>query len=311
MRIFGVGLLLAASAVAAGESEQVNLGRWLFFDPRLSSDGRISCASCHRPEAGFSDVTATSAGVKGRHGRRKSMTLIDLAENGPYFWDGRAATLEEQAIGPLLSADEMGSTEAQVLATVRGIKGYRVAFERAFGDAKVDLKRIAQALAAYQSTITAPPTTFNQSRLGSGRPYPPEAQEGFELFVHRGCGSCHNPARGFSDGKFHNLGVGYRNGTFADAGRFEVTKDSRDLGAFKTPALEQVGTHPPFMHDGSLATLSDVIDFYDRGGVENPSRSPRIRKLGLTAREKRLMRVFLETLSSSQPPQQAALDLPR
>jgi cytochrome c peroxidase len=279
-------------------AEKVRLGRWLFFDQRLSADGRISCGSCHRPEAAFTDPRAISIGVHGRKGRRRSQPLLDLVGAAPYFWDGRAATLVEQVKGPLADPVEMGNHPARLTARIAKIPGYRTAFKETFGDPRISVQRIAEAIASYEATLGAnvPPL----------RDLAPAALEGLELFIHRArCGACHLPPNGFTDNGFHNLGVGWdatraRPGRpaagFTDTGRYQVTRRESDRGAFKTPMLFSLQRRAPYMHDGSLRTLSEVIDFYDRGGTANPWLSPKLKPLGLTREEKALLLRFLEAL---------------
>jgi cytochrome c peroxidase len=287
------GVDSAASVGTSVTPAKVRLGRWLFFDKRLSADGSKSCASCHRPDHAFTDGDRVSTGVYGRKGRRRSQPLLDVVEGGPFFWDGRATTLVDQAKGPLQDPSEMGNDPARLASRIGRIAGYRAPFEESFGDGRVDMHRIAEALAAYQATLTSKRPSLGS--LGAA------AQRGLEVFLHRGgCGGCHRPSEGFADRRFHNLGIGWdpKRSSFADRGRFEVTRADGDTGAFKTPMLFDLARRAPYMHDGSLRTLQDVIDFYDGGGNPNPWLDSRIAPLGLSEAEKADLLVFLQSLES-------------
>ncbi len=284
---------------------KVALGRWLFFDPRLSADGRKSCASCHRPENAFTDPERLSTGVHGRKGRRRSQPLIDVARAAPFFWDGRATTLVEQAKGPLVDPLEMGNDPSALVRRLNGVAGYRSAFATAFGTPAVTFDRIAEAIAAYEATLVSGRRSLRDLRLEGA------AERGLMTFLHgAGCGSCHLPTDGFSDRRFHNLGVGWDEGRsrgrrsrrgFRDPGRYEITRADADTGAFKTPMLFDLRRRAPYMHDGSLATLEEVIEFYDRGGNQNPWLSREMKPLGLSAAEKADLIAFLEALGSHGP----------
>lgn len=296
---------------------RARLGRWLFYDTRLSADGTISCASCHRPEHAFSEPTAVSTGIGGRRGRRKAPSLVNLAartvlvdtperDRGPlFFWDGRATSLEAQVIAPIAEATEMGLDHRLAVDRLSAITGYRPFFREAFGSEAATLDRVAAALADYVRTRRSGNAPYDRWRYGRDardrRAVSAEATIGSDIFFFKGrCAMCH-AGFNFSDGRFHNLGVGWdaKTETFADEGRAVISRDPRERGAFKTPTLRDVSRHAPYMHDGSLATLRDVVEFYNRGGVANPRRSARLGRLGLTPDEMEALVAFLHTLDGT------------
>lgn len=298
-----------AAADRQPEPARVRLGRWLFFDQRLSADHSVSCATCHRPEHGFSQPVALPTGVGGRRGLRKAPSLINLGartilpdgDAGPaFFWDGRAPSLEAQVLMPIADPNEMGSTHATMVATLSGIDGYRRYFREAFGTDAITESNVAAALADYVRSRKSGNAPYDQWAYGkNGRALSAEQQQGSDIFFFRGsCATCH-AGFNFSDGRFHNLGVGWNAATqtFADEGRAAVSHDQRDRGKFKTPGLRDVATHAPYMHDGSLPTLRAVVEFYNRGGIANPWKSGRVRPLTLTPDEIDALVAFLESLN--------------
>lgn len=315
---------------------KVALGRKLFFDRRLSFNGTMSCAMCHVPEQGFtSNELATPLGFEGRSLRRNAPTVLNIAYHPLLFHDGREHALETQVWGPLLAANEMANPSVgHVVARLRAAPEYRTLFERAFPGRGATMETIGQALAAYQRTLLAGDSRFDRWRYGGeANALSAIEREGFRLFVGKGrCASCHTVGERhalFSDFKFHNTGVGWRRVYGAperirvelapgvvteiaaraldsvserpqpDLGRFEVTLDPADRWAYKTPSLRNVALTAPYMHDGSLATLEEVVAFYDAGGVANPGKSPLLAPLGLTAAEREALVAFLRSLTSS------------
>lgn len=275
--------------------EQVRLGRWLYFDTRLSADNSISCATCHVPEHGFSEPTPVSTGIGGQQGGRKAPSFLNaaFAFYPDTFWDGRAASLEEQAVGPMANPIEMGNTHEVVVRTIAGLAGYRPFFRQAFGDETVDLDRIARAIAAYERTRISGNSPWDRWRDAdkddpAGQALVSEQVKlGHELFFGKAlCATCH-VGTSFTDSRFHNLGVGWdaQAHELKDLGRFAVSGKDEDRGAFKTPGLREVTRHAPYMHDGSLATLRDVMEHYNKGGHANPWLSPKMKPLGLTDAE--------------------------
>jgi len=274
--------------------ETVRLGRWLFFDKRLSADGTISCATCHRPENAFSEPTAVSTGIKGQKGGRKSPSFVNGAWPifPNFFWDGRASSLVEQAKGPIANPIEMGNTHEAVVATIGKIAGYKPYFEKAFGDGNVTIDRIAEAIAAYEATRLSGGSAYDKGTMTD------EQKAGRDLFNGKAqCNLCHLGAN-FTDAQFHNLGIGWdaKKKAFADEGRAAISKKDEDKGAFKTPTLRDVSKHAPYMHDGSLATLKAVVEHYNKGGNANPQLSKKIKKLGLTPKEVDAVVAFMQAL---------------
>jgi cytochrome c peroxidase len=281
--------------------QTVRLGRWLFFDPRLSAGGGVSCASCHKPELAFSETTPVSTGIAGLRGTRKAPSLVNVAwplfDN--FFRDGRSASLTEQALGPLESPFEMGSTKARTVAAISALPGYRRLFREGFGDERLDIARIAAALAAYEATRMSGNSAFDRFDNGDARALNEQQQAGRAIFYGKAaCTQCHL-GWNFTDTRFHNLGVGWDGAQFRDLGRAQVTNKPEDRGAFKTPTLRDVARHPPYMHDGSLPTLRSVIELYNRGGVANPSLALQLHPLGLTEPEIDALVAFLESLNGT------------
>lgn len=291
--------------------EKISLGNLLYFDPRLSKDRTISCASCHNPFHGFADPAPASKGVGGKLGGRNSPTVINRLFSSEQFWDGRAESLEAQAHGPLVNPVEMAMpSHKEVVARVRQIKGYAPLFQKAFGDATIDMPRIAKAIAAYERTVVSGNSPFDRYQAGDRDAMSASAVRGMELFNGKArCVACH-AGFNFTDENYRNIGVGMDRAK-PDLGRYEVTKKESDKGKFKTPTLRNVAQTAPYMHDGSEATLMAVVEFYDRGGVPNPNLDPDIKKLGLTAAEKQDLVSFLEALTGEIPALGPPRELPR
>lgn len=255
--------------------ERVRLGRWLFFDKRLSADNTVACATCHRPENGFSEPTPVSTGINGQKGGRKAPPFTNQAWNAlpHFFWDGRAGSLEEQAGGPMINPIEMGNQDHdQVVAKISAIKGYHKYFEEAFGTPEVTIERITQAIADYEKTRMSGNSAWDKYTARNWSALSPQAKRGRTLFFGKAfCDNCHKGPN-LTDNDFHNLGVGWdeKKKEFADIGRYAVTNKESDKGAFKTPSLRDVAKRAPYMHDGSIATLEEVMKFYGKGGIENP-----------------------------------------
>ena len=322
---FGMEEFFAEAPVAPAPA-RVRLGRWLFYDARLSADGTVACASCHRPTHAFSEPRRVSVGIGGAVGRRKAQTLLNLgartelvdtpvAERGEwFFWDGRIRSLEAQVLVPIAEPTEMGMDHRRLLDRVNAIRGYRPYFAEAFGTPEVTLQRVAASLADYVRTLRSGNAPFDRWQYGADRrAMSAAAKRGSDLFSFKGrCAMCH-AGFNFSDGRFHNLGVGWDavSESFRDEGRARVTGADRDRGAFKTPGLRDVAKRAPFMHDGSLATLRDVVEFYNRGGNPNPWRSGRLGPLGLGPDEVDALVAFLEALTGEGPEEQPPRLFPR
>ncbi len=276
--------------------EKVALGRKLFFDKRLSRDRSISCGTCHDPQRAFSNGRDVSVGVFGRKGTRNVPTLINRGYGDSHFWDGRAASLEEQVLQPIRNPKELDMTVEEVVERVKDDGDYSGRFQAVFGSA-VNGEDLAKALANYVRTILSGNSPLDRYLSGQRDALSPKARAGLRIFRGKGnCTACHLGPN-FTDERFHNTGIAWRNGRLSDSGRFVVTDNEQDLGAFKTPTLREVAQTAPYMHDGSLATLEQVIEFYNRGGNPNPHLDPEVRPLHLTAEEKEALLVFLKSLS--------------
>lgn len=255
--------------------ERVRLGRWLFFDKRLSADNTIACATCHRPENAFSEPTAVSTGIRGQKGGRKapSFTNQAWASHPHFFWDGRAASLEEQAGGPIINPIEMGVKDHQaVVDKLSKVQGYAEYFKEAFGTEEVTIERITKAIADYERTRMSGNSPWDKWRAGDQDAVSDDVKKGHRLFFGNAfCNNCHKGPN-LTDSEFHNLGVGWdeTTQTFADQGRYAVTKKESDKGAFKTPSIRDVSKRAPYMHDGSVKTLREVVELYTKGGIPNP-----------------------------------------
>ena len=278
--------------------EKIALGQMLFFDPRLSGSGVISCASCHNPALGWSDALPKGLGHMGGRLGRHTPTILNVAYGEPYFWDGRAATLEDQAKGPLTSAKEMDMPAEQAVARIESIPGYVAAFDHAFPGQSISIDTIAAAIATYERTVVSNSAPFDRWVAGDEGAISAAAKRGFALFNGKAnCAICHAGWR-MSDDGFHDIGM-----SDADRGRAAVAPGIVQLEyAFKTPTLRNINQRAPYMHDGSLPTLAAVVDHYDHGFVNRPSLDPQMRPLGLSAADKTDLIAFLNTLTSVDAP---------
>ena len=306
----------------------IELGRRLFFDRRLSFNNTLSCAMCHIPEQGFTqNELATPVGIEGRSVKRNAPALYNVAYRKTLFFDGREETLEQQIWSPLLAANEMGNPSVgTVLRRLRELGEYDAAFRALYGEG-IGMQTLGRALAEYQRALLSADSPFDRWYFGGdAEAISDSAKRGFALFVETGCSGCHQIQDGhahFTDDKFHNTGLGFRASMqpnrrlqlapgvfvertdntavprFSDLGRYEATGVSSDRWKFRTPSLRNVAVTAPYMHDGSLSTLADVIDFYDTGGVQNPGLDPLIRPLGLTEAQKLNLLRFLVSLTGT------------
>ena len=286
----------------------IALGKKLFFSPALSVDGSVSCASCHQPEKYLADSRPASPGVKGGLGNRNAPSVWNAVYQQSQFWDGRAKSLEAQASGPILNAIEMGHSASGAVASVQALSEMRQMMAAAYGDETVTMDRIARAIAAYEQTLVRGNSPFDRFVFGGDKTaLSAEAQRGLELFRGKAnCATCHLIGKDnalFTDHQFHNLGVGMDPaGELTDLGRFKVSGVEKDKGAFRTASLRNVAETAPYMHDGSLKTLKEVVDFYVGGGNANPQLDPLIRPLTLFTRQERADLVaFLESLTGDVP----------
>ncbi len=281
------------------------LGARLFFDPILSADRSVACASCHRPERAFADELAFSRGVHGRQTARNTPTLLNRALGRRFSWDGRAGSLEEQTLLPIENPLEMDLPLAQARARLGDDAGYRGEFERVLGGAPTDAG-LARALAAYVRRLVLGDSPVDRFRAGEFEALDDEARAGLWFYESRGgCWRCHGGPN-FSDEDFHNTGVGALPGAdgvpVPEPGRAAHSGDPADRGRFKTPTLRGVAHSAPYMHDGSLATLAEVIEFYRLGGRANPNLDPRLAPLEMSASDARNLIAFLRALSAEGPP---------
>jgi len=275
---------------------KVTLGRRLFFDKTLSRNGELSCATCHDPARGFSNGLSLAKGVSDEDGDRNVPPVFNRVLGTAQFWDGRAPDLETQALGPLLSPKEMGMDEALVIKRITADSHYRDLFQRAF-NAPPSLTNLAKALACFQRTLVSGSTPFDQYEWGGvSDALSVEAKRGLQHFRGKArCSTCHIGTN-FTDEKFHNLGSGGADG-MKDPGLMRVTKDVRDFGRFRTPTLRNVSLTGPYMHDGSIPSLKEVVLFYNKGGRNNPNLDKEIKPLGLTEQEVEDLVSFLKSLT--------------
>lgn len=281
--------------------KKAELGRLLYFDKRLSSNGTVSCATCHAIQDAFTDAKPVSEGILGKKGTRNAPTVINTAYQSHLFWDGRAASLEDQCKGPLSNPKEMtvanNAREAheECQERIAKIKGYRILFQEAFGPEGCTLDNIAKAIATFERTVLSGNSPYDRYKAGDKSAMTKEQIEGYKIFKHAGCANCH-AGPNFTDGRFLNIGVGM-DAANPDTGRYAITKDKKDWGAFKVPTLRDVALTAPYMHDGSLKTLEDVIDYYDKGGIPNPNLHPSMQPLHLSQADKQALVSFLKALN--------------
>jgi cytochrome c peroxidase len=291
-------------------SSKIHLGKQLYFDVRLSSDNTIACATCHDPARGWSDAGPTSKGIRGQMGGRRAPPVSNAAYSALQFWDGRAPSLEEQAKGPIQNPIEMGNTHEVMIRTLNIIPGYAEAFMRVYGEGPMTVQQVADAIAAFERTVVTTDSRFDRYVRGAPDALTPLEKQGLEIFNGKGhCTACHwGPY--FSDGRFHNIGVTEKDVKNPDQGRYVVTKDPRDMGAFKTPTVRDAALRPPYLHNGSEPTLESLIEFYNRGGDNRRNLDPLIVPLGLSQREKNALAAFIRALDSLNPEVAAVQPIP-
>ncbi|MCC9603280.1 c-type cytochrome [Stieleria sp. JC731] len=302
---------------------KVELGRQLYFDPRLSSDNSISCASCHNPAEGYGAQTQFGVGVQGQEGGRNSPVSYNRIVSKEQFWDGRAATLEDQAIGPIANPIEMGNTHDSCIADLAANPVYKLQFDKVFKDG-ISIENVGRALAAFERAIVTGPTPYDFQKdietfetvfaddleyldeepelkeqydalkaAIAKHPMSESAKRGMKLFFGKAnCTACHAGAN-FTDEQYHNLGVGMEVAE-PDLGRYEITKVEKDKGAFKTPTLRNIAMSAPYMHDGSQKTLEEVVAWYNKGGHKNEWLSDKMKPLNLTPQEEADVVAFMK-----------------
>ncbi|MEK9627696.1 MAG: cytochrome c peroxidase [Nitrospinota bacterium] len=278
--------------------EKVSLGHLLFFDKRLSQNGKIACATCHMPALAFTDGQPVSTGINLQQGGRSAATSINRGFSEAQFWDGRASTLEEQSVGPLTNPIEHGFvSNKDVVETLNKISGYKKLFDETFGNGAITIQKVGKAIASFQRTLISGNSPFDRFDWeGEENAISESAKRGKRLFFGKArCNLCHFGTN-FSDEKFHNIGIGWDREA-VDLGRYHVSHDKKDMGAFKTPTLREIARTAPYMHDGRFATLSQVVEHYNQGGVKNPFLDNQIIPLNLSESEKKDLIEMLRSLN--------------
>jgi cytochrome c peroxidase len=280
--------------------EKVELGKLLFFDKRLSGDESMSCASCHAPDQGFSDGRKRAIGFGGDELGRHSPTILNAAYNTAQFWDGRAGSLEDQAKGPIESPVEMNLDRDELIQRLSRVPEYLERFNQVFGEGPT-FDHIAEAIASFERTLVTPDSRFDQYRRGDKHALTLQEKKGLALFVSKAsCSQCHNGPN-FTDNDYYILDAPGGGPASDDPGRQSVTGKVEDHAAFKTPTLRNIALTAPYMHNGELQTLEDVVQFYDQGGGSSDTKSSKMAPLHLTDEEKVDLIAFLKTLTGDIP----------
>lgn len=284
------------------EISAIELGKRLFFDPILSSDSSVSCASCHNPDYGFADNRAFSIGVNGKKTSRNTPSVLNMKNRTAFFWDGRASTLEEQALGPIQNPDEMNLPIPEAIQRLKKHPFYANAFREVYGK-EVDSALLGKALAAFEETLEIEETRMDQYLMGNENALNESEKRGLALFNGKaGCIECHF-GPDFTNDQFKNIGL-YTGKKNEDMGRYNVTKNKKDKGKFKVPGLRNIIYTAPYMHDGRFKTLEEVVDYYNSPDIANPkhpNRDKLIKTLNLTAQEKNDLINFLKSASADKP----------
>ena len=284
--------------------ERVALGKKLFFDNRLSGDGNMSCASCHSPLYGWSDGLPTARGAKSQVLGRASPTVINTAFNGLQMWDGRKKSLEDQAMGPMEANVEMNSDMAKLFAFLNGSEGYRELFAKAYPGEPISAETVSKAIASFERTIISNDSPFDQWVGGKKDALSADQVQGFALFVDPkkgNCAACHSGPN-FTDNSFHNLGLASYGKQDADLGRYAIRPLASMKGAFKTPTVREAANTGPYFHDGSAATLEQVVEHYRKGGDVTSNLSKDMKPLELTPLEVKQIVAFMQALSTPPKP---------
>ena len=275
--------------------DEIYLGKTLFFDTRLSLNEKQSCASCHNPDLGFSDGLKTSIGTMGSQVSRNSPHLYNLAWSATLFWDGRASSLEEQALGPIQAPGEMNLPLSEVVPRLSKVPYYQKQFKAVYGESGLTINNVANAIAAFERTIISDNSAYDKYIAGNISAMSPSAIRGLVLFKGKAnCTNCHDGPN-FTDDSYHNIGV---SPVSTDLGRANISGSEELVGAFKTPGLRNIVFSAPYMHDGSLSSLEDVIDFYNKGGAHKKSISSLIKPLHLNNTEIADLVAFLGSLTA-------------
>lgn len=311
--LVSVGSLMGCTVDSPAESDtlslplagEVRLGGRLFAENTLSRDSSLSCATCHVPSRSFTEARSLSHGIGARARRRNTPSLVNVAVGRSDFdWDGRAPSLEAQLLGVFARNGDMGIDLAEAVARLRDNDEYAAAFKDVYGH-EPDAQSLLSALSQFQRTLVAKESRFTRFYLGSdSAALSASEKRGWALFRAKGCGGCHVPLPDtggsgvvlLTDGRFHNLGVGFEEGQMRDLGRYDVTLRKSDWGSFRTPPLHDVANTAPYMHDGSLETLEEVVDFYARGGNSNPNLDPVMVPRQFSRRDRLDLVAFLRAL---------------
>ncbi len=276
---------------------RIALGKKLFFDPFLSKDGTVSCASCHKPEHGFADDKPVSTGIKGQNGDRNTPTAFNTAKLKFLFWDGRVKSLEEQALGPIQNPLEMGEKIENVVNKLNNLPFYVSEFEKAFGEGEITKEKLAVAIAEFERTLISKDSDYDRFIAGDKKALSKSAKQGYDLFFGKAmCAECHK-GPDFTDGDFHNIGLPITN----DVGRSKISINGKDTRKFKTPTLREVANTAPYFHSGQFETLEQVIVFYNAGGGVDSFKDPLKKPLNLNEQEQKDLVEFLKSLSGRQP----------
>ena len=284
--------------------QRVELGKKLFFDPRLSGDGNMSCATCHNPLLGWSDGLPTGKGVKSMVLDRASPTVINTAYNTIQMWDGRKATLEEQAMGPMEATVEMNMDTAKLFKWLNASEGYRSLFKEAYPGKPIDADSVSRAIASFERTVVSNTSPFDRWVAGAKDAMTADQIKGFALFIDPAkgnCAACHSGAN-FTDNGFHNLGLASFGKDTPDMGRYAQKPVASLKGAFKTPTVRESASTGPYFHDGSAKSLDEVVEFYSKGGIVKTNLSRSMKELTLSKDEKGQLVAFLNALSSPAAP---------
>jgi len=282
--------------------DRIELGKTLFFDPRLSGDGNMSCATCHNPMLGWSDALPTARGVKSMVLGRASPTIINTGFNDIQMWDGRKATLEDQAMGPMEATVEMNMDTAKLFKWINKSNGYKKLFKKAYPDSKkITADTLSKAMASYERTVVSNNSPFDRWVKGDAKAMSKQQINGFKLFNGKAkCEVCHS-APNFTDNGFHNLGLASWGDKEPDMGRYAQKPIGLMKGAFKTPTLRNITQTAPYFHDGSAANLMDAVEHYSKGGIVKTNLSPNMEQLDLTKQEKKDLVAFMQALTSPMP----------
>lgn len=292
---------------------KAELGKKLFFDPRLSGDGKMSCATCHDPNLGWADGKATATGHNGKILPRATPTIYNVGFNNILMWDGRASSLEDQALSPINNPDEMHNTTENVIRTLKSIPAYQKEFKKVFWGLSINATTISKSIASFQRLVVANKSRFDRWLNGDLSALTEKEMLGFQVFIDSdkaNCARCHR-APNFTDDGFHNIGLKSFGAKNKDLGRHMVVPVNLTRGAFKTPPLRNIALTAPYFHDGSAKNLEEVVAHYKTGGVDKSNISPNMRKLTINRKETEALIAFLSSLTSDVDPALSEVALPK